>query len=192
MKIININLLGDRPPSLLPSNLNIDPELLLRGIVGAIIALILPLIIGFSVDKLMLGPAVAENDRILRDLGTNKNTASVLRKEKERAEALEKDYESLLKLARQSATWKSVLEEVRDLTPTDAWLTRLSIDGGNKLKIEGKALDYRAIAFFYTNFQNANHFARPVLGSLQSESVGGQAVIRFNLDCDINDQGLGG
>ncbi|MNX71485.1 Fimbrial assembly protein (PilN) [compost metagenome] len=97
-----------------------------------------------------------------------------------------------MKLARQSATWKSVLEEVRDLTPTDAWLTRLSIDGGNKLKIEGKALDYRAIAFFYTNFQNANHFARPVLGSLQSESVGGQAVIRFNLDCDINDQGLGG
>lgn len=192
MKVININLLGDRPASLLPSNLNIDPELLIKGGVGAALALLLPLIIGFSVDTFLLGPAIAENERLRQSIGSNTNAGKALKKDQERATALEKDYASLLSLAAQSATWKSVLEEVRDLTPTDAWLTKLSIEGTNKLKIEGKALDYRAIAFFYTNFQNANHFSRPMLGSLQSESVGGQAVIRFDLDCDINAQELGG
>lgn len=192
MKAININLLGDRPGSLLPSNLNIDPELVLRGVVGMAIALVVPTLIGFSVDKLLLQPAIAENEHLRQSIGTNKNTATVLKRDKEKAEALEKDYESLLRLARQSATWKTVLEEVRDLTPTDAWLTHLSINSGNRLRIEGKAIDYRAIAFFYTNFQNATNFSRPVLGSLQSETVGGQSVIRFSLDCDINIQGLGG
>lgn len=192
MKIININLLGDRPGNLLPAGLNIDPDLLVKGVVGAVLAFLIPTLTVFSVDTFLLGPAVAENEQILRDLGANNNAGKDLKKDKEKAEALEKDYEVLLGIAGQSATWKSVLEEVRDLTPTDAWLTRLSIESGNKLRLEGKALDYRAIAFFYTNFQNANHFARPVLGSLQSEGIGGQAIIRFSLDCDINVKGLGG
>jgi Tfp pilus assembly protein PilN len=188
MKIISINLVGERPVTklALAEGLNVDPMLILTVGVGLIAALSVPSLLGFVLDSFLINPTQAQIDQIKQSIGTNKGKASQLAVIQKQAQALEGDYNTLLTLARQSGEWKTVLEEIRDLTPTDMWLTHLEIDGGKKLKLEGSALDYRAIAFFYTNMQGASHFSHPVLGGLEAqEAQAGQPVIRFTLDCDL-------
>lgn len=196
MKTININLIGDRPAtrlSLTP-DLDIDPSLIVTAGAGLLGAFLLPMLIGVAIDTFLTNPANQEIDRLKSSIGANRGKATQLAQIQKQAQALEGDYGVLLSLAKQSATWKSVLEEVRDVTPTDMWLTGLSIakggPRGSRLKLQGKALDYRAIAFFYTNLQNATNFGHPVLGGLQTEMQGGQSVIVFTVDCDI--QSVGG
>ncbi|HEY9855109.1 MAG TPA: PilN domain-containing protein [Stenomitos sp.] len=194
MKTININLIGDRPSAglALAPELNIDPDLLITAAVGLVSAFLLPTLIGMAMDNFLIAPTQAE----IAQLKTSTNQSNAKTKEiariQKQAESLEGDYNTLLTLAKQSGAWKTVLEEVRDLTPTDMWLTRLTIEGGNKLRLEGTALDYRSIAFFYTNLQNAANFNHPVLGGLQSDPMGGQTVIRFTVDCDLAAQAVGG
>lgn len=194
MKTININLLGDRPASKLAfaPELNIDPGLLIAAVGGLAGAFLVPTLIGVVLDNFFIAPTQAEIAQLKQSTSQNRAKSKEISALQKKAEALEGDYNTLLTLAKQSGTWKLVLEEVRDLTPTDMWLTRLSISGGAKIKLEGTALDYRSIAFFYTNLQNAANFAHPVLGGLQSENSGGQTVIRFTVDCDLIAQVAGG
>lgn len=194
MKTISINLVGERPVSklALSPEFSIDPMLLVTAVVGLVSAFTVPSLLGVAIDNFLLNPTSAQIDRIKQSIGANKGRASQLGVIQKQAQSLEGDYNTLLTLARQTGEWKTVLEEIRDLTPTDMWLTHLSIESGNKLKLEGSALDYRAIAFFYTNLQGASHFSHPVLGGLQAEQAqSGQPVIRFTLDCDIR-QAVGG
>lgn len=194
MKTININLIGDRPASklALAPELDIDPGLLIAAVGGFAGAFLLPTMIGMVLDNFLITPTQAEIDRLKQSTNQSQvKTKEIARIQKE-AEALEGDYNTLLTLAKQSGAWKTVLEEVRDLTPTDMWLTKLAIEGGSKLKLEGTALDYRSIAFFYTNLQNAGNFNHPVLGGLQSETMGPQTVIRFTVDCDLAATPVGG
>lgn len=194
MKTININLIGDRPTAglALAPELNIDPGLLIAAVGGFAGAFLLPTLIGMVLDNFLIAPTSAEIEQLKASTSQSLVKTKEIERIQKQAEALEGDYTTLLNLAKQTGTWKTVLEEVRDLTPTDTWLTHLNIEGGSKLKLEGTALDYRSIAFFYTNLQNASNFNHPVLGGLQSDSVGGQTVIRFTVDCDLATEAVGG
>lgn len=194
MKTININLIGDRPSAglALAPELNIDPGLLLAAVGGLAGAFLLPTVVGMVLDNFLISPTQDEISRLKASTTQSTAKGKEIERIQKQAEALEGDYNTLLSLAKQSGTWKTVLEEVRDLTPTDMWLTRLTIAEGSKLRLEGTALDYRAIAFFYTNLQNAANFNHPVLGGLQSDPMGGQTVIRFSVDCDLAAEAVGG
>ncbi len=194
MKTININLIGDRPASklALAPELDIDPGLLIAAVGGLAGAFLLPTLIAMVLDNFFIAPTNAEIQQLQQSTTQSRAKSKEIESIQKQAEALEGDYNTLLTLAKQTGAWKTVLEEVRDLTPTDMWLTRLAIEGGSKLKLEGTALDYRSIAFFYTNLQNAGNFNHPVLGGLQSETMGPQTVIRFTVDCDLSANPVGG
>lgn len=194
MKTIDINLIGDRPASrlALAPELNIDPGLLIAAVGGLAGAFLLPTLIGMVLDNFLITPTDAEIAQMKAKTGQSQAKSKEIEEIQKKAEALEGDYETLLVLAKQSGAWKTVLEEVRDLTPTDTWLTRLAIVEGTKLRLEGTALDYRSIAYFYTNLQNAGNFNHPVLGGLQSDALGPQTVIRFTVDCDLAPVAVGG
>lgn len=186
MKQININLLGDVAPSLnLGGDLDIDPALIITGAVGLLSALVLPNVLAVLMDNFLINPTSARIEQIQASIGANKGKATRLAQMQKQLQSLEGDYNTLLALAKESSTWKTVLEEVRDVTPTDMWLTQLSIEGSSRLKLSGVAINYQSVAFFYTNLQNANSFQHPVLGGLQTESSGAQTLIRFNVDCDL-------
>lgn len=187
MKPITINLIGETSGPALGAlgELNIDPALIITGVVGLLVALIVPNLIGVIIDNFLINPANAQISQLQQSIGSNKGRAIQLTKLQKQLNSLEGDYSTLLSLAKESSTWKSVLEEIRDLTPTDLWLTSLSIDGGQKLHMSGAARSYQAIAFFYTNLQNAETLSHPVLGNLQSDEIGNQQIVRFSVDCDI-------
>lgn len=186
MKQININLLGDAAPSLsLPGELNIDPALVITGVVGLLSAFIVPNVLAVLIDNFLINPTSTRIEQIKTSIGANKGKATRLAQIQKQLQSLEGDYNTLLTLAKESSTWKSVLEEVRDVTPTDMWLTELRIEGSSKIKLSGVAINYQAIAFFYTNLQNGASFRHPILGGLQTESNAGQTLIRFNVDCDL-------
>lgn len=193
MTQININLLGDAAPSGLglSADLNLDPALIITGVVGMLSALIVPNVLAFLIDNYMIAPTEKHIEQIKTNIGANKGKATQLAQLQRQLNSMEGDYDTLLTLAQESSTWKSVLEEVRDVTPTDCWLTQLSIEGGTRLKMAGVAINYQAIAYFYTNLQNGTTFFRPILGGLQADQTGGQSTIRFNVDCDLK-PGAGG
>lgn len=193
MKPITINLLGEAAPEKLAlPGLNIDPQFLLTAVLSLGLGLLVPNVSNILIQNLGIDPAIAEITRLDQEIGASGNKASQMNTIQKEVEALESDYQVLLQLTQDSGRWKDTFEELRDLTPTDMWFTSLTVSGNNKMTLSGYALDYRAVAFFYTNLQKSRGFSQPVLGSIGSSVIDQQPVIQFQVDCDINPQGGGG
>jgi len=196
MKTITINLLGgdaQKPSGLpIPSGIDLDPVLILIALVGLVMSFGLPNVLTWGVDHFLNEPA----DRQIQDQKAQmaKNTSGSQRMlERQKVlEGLENDLKALQGLVGQGGTWAGVLEELRAITPTDLWLTDLKTDG-NRIEVNGSALDYKAVAYFYTNFQNSRNFAGPILGAInQTAGDNGRDVVRFSLRATIVTPGLSG
>lgn len=190
MKTITINLLGESSaePKLALSGLDIDPRLLITTVLSIGLGLLVPNLANVIIQNFMINPAIDRVAQLDSEIGASGNKATQLANVQKEIEALESDYRVLLQITKESGRWKDVFEELRDLTPTDMWFTNLQV-AENKLTLTGFALDYRAVAFFYTNLQKSRSFARPVLGAIGSTAIADQAVIQFQVDCDLTTTG---
>ena len=191
MKTITINLLGETSSEskLAIPGLDIDPQLLITAALSLGLGLLVPNVANTVLQNFMINPAMEKVAQLDTEIGASGNKATQLAKTQKDIEALESDYRVLLGITQESGRWKDMFEELRDLTPTDMWFTALAVDGNTRLTLTGYALDYRAVAFFYTNLQKSRSFARPVLGAIGSSVIDGQPVIQFQVDCDINPLG---
>ena len=191
MKTITINLLGEASSEskLAISGLDIDPQLLITAVLSLGLGLLVPNASNLILQNFMINPAMERVSQLETEIGASGNKATQLAKTQKDIEALESDYRVLLQITQESGRWKDMFEELRDLTPTDMWFTGLNVANNNKLTLTGYALDYRAVAFFYTNLQKSRSFARPVLGSIGSSVIDDQPVIQFQVDCDVNPTG---
>lgn len=191
MKTITINLLGESSSEskLALPGLDIDPQLLITAVLALGLGFLTPNVANWVLQTFMINPAVEQVAQLEQEIGASGNKATQLAQTQKEIESLESDYRVLLKLTQESGRWKDVFEELRDLTPTDMWFTGLTVGDNSKLTLTGYALDYRAVAFFYTNLQKSRSFARPVLGSIGSSVIDGQPVIQFQVDCDLNPLG---
>jgi len=191
MKTITINLLGETSSEskLAISGLDIDPQLLITAVLSLGLGLLVPNVTNMVLQNFMINPAIERVAQLDQEIGASGNKATQLAKTQKDIEALESDYRVLLQITQESGRWKDMFEELRDLTPTDMWFTGLHVIDNNKLTLTGYALDYRAVAFFYTNLQKSRSFARPVLGSIGSSVIDEQPVIQFQVDCDIHPTG---
>lgn len=192
MKTIDINLVGERTGSKTAlgalgnlRRLNLDYETLAPGVLALVAALIAPNVISWGVDTFLIAPTNARMEELQRDIGSNNSKAKKLARTQKQTTALESDYNALLVLSQQGSTWKTVLEQLRDYTPVDLWLTKMSFGKDSKLRIEGSALDYKSIAYFFTNLQGSTTFLRPVLGPMTSAEQGGQLLVNFSIDCEL-------
>lgn len=190
MKTITINLLGESSSEKLAiPGLDIDPQILITAAVSLGLGLLLPNLANIILQNVMINPAMEQVQQLDQQIGASGNKATKLANVQKEIQALESDYRILLQLTQESGRWKDMLEELRDLTPTDMWFTSLTVGENTNLKLTGYALDYRAVAFFYTNVQRSRSFARPVLGAIGSSVIDGQPVIQFQVDCDLNASG---
>jgi Tfp pilus assembly protein PilN len=190
MKTITINLLGDGTSEKfgLPG-LDVDPQLIVTAALSLGLGLLTPNVANMVLQHFLITPAIEQVAQLDQQIGASGTKATQLSNTQKEIEALESDYRVLLQLTQESGRWKDMLEELRDLTPTDMWFTQLNVDGNSRLMLTGYALDYRAVAFFYTNLQKSQSFARPVLGAIGSSVIDGQPVIQFQVDCDLNAPG---
>ncbi|HEY9766451.1 MAG TPA: PilN domain-containing protein [Chroococcales cyanobacterium] len=198
MITININLVGEKGSEKIKLPVDVDADML--GLVGVgaagfIVALLIPFFFNFIVDGVLLARAARESERLKGVLGKSSGEMAKIGEYRTHLRALEGEYNLLKTLVGQGAIWPSILEELRTLIPTDMWVTNVAI-GGNTLRITARALNYKAVAYFYTNLQNAKNFASPVLGPISSKggavtnekgqvAVGNQTSIDFNVTCQV-------
>ncbi len=190
MKTITINLLGESSSEKLAiPGLDIDPQLLITAALSLGLGLLVPNVANMVLQNFMINPAIEQVAQLDQEIGASGNKATRLANTQKEIQALESDYRVLLQLTQESGRWKDMFEELRDLTPTDMWFTGLTVEGNTRLTLTGYSLDYRAVAFFYTNLQKSRSFSRPVLGAIGSSVIDAQPVIQFQVDCDINPLG---
>ncbi len=199
MKYITVNLLGADAPRAgglpIPAGVDLDPGLIAVVLVGGILAFGLPQFATWGVDHFLNDPATAQIDAMKNEVSRSKSGSQQLVERQKELEGLETDLNSLQGLVGHGGTWAAVLEELRAITPTDAWLTDLRTDG-NHIEVTGNALDYKAVAYFYTNFQNSRNFAGPVLGAITEDAAtqgaGGRHVVKFTIRASLIAPGLSG
>lgn len=197
MKYININLLGpdaQKPSALpIPAGLEFDPVLIGIVLLGSLVSFGLPNVLTWGVEKFLNEPAASTIDANTKKLqGLKSGSLQLVERQKE-LETLEADLRALQGLVGVGGRWASILEELRAITPTDLWLTGLKTEG-DKLEMTGSALDYKAVAYFYTNFQNARNFAGPILGTVAEQAGidGSRPVVQFTMRASIVTPGVGG
>lgn len=198
MTLIAINLL---PPELRPQagsrgaglgGLSMDAEAkkpLLIGLVVALFACALP----FGLQAFWLDPrlqAVVDEEQRLeaekQKYNTNLQTLNALEQQRD---VLKQQLELLTRVAGGGASWGTVLNELRGLTPASLWLEGFTIDPTlGAVTLKGGALDYEAVAFLQRNLQTSEFFLHPVLTRTERRegSTNGMSSVTFELKADID------
>ncbi|MBI6547009.1 MAG: PilN domain-containing protein [Cyanobacteria bacterium NC_groundwater_1444_Ag_S-0.65um_54_12] len=194
MRTININLLAPEPAAAtglsLPSQLDIDPLLILIGVIGVAVSFGIPNLTKWGVITFLCEPADRQIAEQEAELKHSEHGSQELVKRQKLVEGLETDYQVLQGLFSKRGVWVNILEELRGLTPTDVWFDSLTTTG-NDITIVGNALDYRAIAYFYTNFQHARNFTAPSLSGIKLGAAGDQSLVSFTLKATLAGAGSG-
>lgn len=59
--------------------------------------------------------------------------------------------------------WSSLLEEIRNRTPSNLWVGKIDINDALQLNISGETFDHKTVALFLANLQDSPSFSNVVL-----------------------------
>lgn len=62
-----------------------------------------------------------------------------------------------------SFKWSALLEEVRDRTPSNLWITKIDVTDAFQINISGETFDHKTVALFLANLQDSPKFKNVVL-----------------------------
>lgn len=62
-----------------------------------------------------------------------------------------------------SFKWSTLLEEVRDRTPSNLWITKIDVTDAMQINIGGETFDHKTVALFLANLQDSPKFKNVVL-----------------------------
>lgn len=62
-----------------------------------------------------------------------------------------------------SFKWSNLLEEIRDRTPSNLWITKIDVTEDLKLNLGGETFDHKTVALFLANLQDSPKFKNVVL-----------------------------
>ena len=62
-----------------------------------------------------------------------------------------------------SFKWSSLLEELRDRTPSNLWVTKVDVTDTFQISIAGETFDHKTVALFLANLQDSPKFRNVVL-----------------------------
>lgn len=62
-----------------------------------------------------------------------------------------------------SFKWSSLLEEVRDRTPSNLWITKIDVTDAMQINIGGETFDHKTVALFLANLQDSPKFKNVIL-----------------------------
>lgn len=78
----------------------------------------------------------------------------------------------LVRLSEESYPWRSILIHLGTMTVDGVWLSEVTMPKSNELEIQGKAIQYEALAEFLQKFEGDKEFfpSAPILKSAQAEA----------------------
>jgi len=59
--------------------------------------------------------------------------------------------------------WSALLEEIRDRTPSNLWVSKIDINDSYQLNISGETFDHKTVALFLANLQDSPSFSNVIL-----------------------------
>lgn len=109
------------------------------------------------------------DEQLVRKEQLERRKAELETKEKELAKVTEE--RDILKQKRDILLWASgsnfkmsgLLEEIRERTPSNLWVSKIDISDALSLSITGKTFDHKTVALFLANLQDSPFFTNVVL-----------------------------
>jgi Tfp pilus assembly protein PilN len=62
-----------------------------------------------------------------------------------------------------SFKWSNLLEEIRDRTPSNLWITKIDVTDALQINIGGETFDHKTVALFLANLQDSPKFKNVIL-----------------------------
>ncbi len=130
-----------------------------------------------------LGAKKAERDQLKSEIALYNTQLGELKRLEARKLELSKTNDILVSIVRDKVAFSKILNEIRKNTPTKVWITSLSIDASQKVKLTGYTVEanYKFVAAFLLNLGNSPMFDKPVLEYSKNATVNKQDVVQFEI-----------
>lgn len=100
---------------------------------------------------------------------------------KRQIEAARRKEQVLRQLESMRVAWDSVLDELRDVMPTDVWLIRIEARDDGSFSFNGFGMSYEAVARFMVSLEKSPRFRGVDLTLVQQQTLLGRDVVNFSL-----------
>lgn len=130
--------------------------------------------------------SVAEEDAtVQQEIDKYNTTLNDLKKQADTKELLRKQLSTLQNVAGVTASWGTILDELRQITPGNLWFDNFKADSSaSSITISGNALDYGSVAYFHRNLEHSEYFSDPVLGNT-TMSNGPVPTVKFDMKVTV-------
>jgi Tfp pilus assembly protein PilN len=138
-----------------------------------VILIILPIIIAVS-SMIVLNTLKTEQERKkaeLKDLiaSLERQLSELNTIEKER-DLLKKEKAILEYVTGKTYKWSKLLEEIRNVTPINLWISSFTVDAAYNMSINGKTFDHKTVALFVTNLLHSSFFSEASIVSTNKDT----------------------
>lgn len=161
---LSINLLGYEVREELAKNsggLKLSKPLVI-SIALILLALLINIVSYFVVVSLRDEQIVRKEELDRRKTELESKSKELKDKETQR-DTLKQKKEIILWASGNSFKWSALLEEVRDRTPSNLWITKIDVTDAFQLNISGETFDHKTVALFLANLQDSPKFRNVVL-----------------------------
>ncbi|HEY9723056.1 MAG TPA: PilN domain-containing protein [Oscillatoriaceae cyanobacterium] len=189
MATININLLPEELRSGTSGGgggADLPPMEALVPIVLAVVVAVLIAAVPTLANMLWLDPQdqalQATGQQLDADIGKYKAVLKKVKVLSDNQQELRQQLATLQSVAQGRAPYADMLNELRSLTPEDLWFDSLKTDSTKgTVEVDGDALDYNSVAYFYHNLAHSDFFQDPELGQTEMSSTNGVELVKFQL-----------
>lgn len=127
-----------------------------------LLALIINIVSYFIVVGLRDGQ-IARKEELDRRKTELESKSKELKDKEAQRDVLKQKKNILLWASGNSFKWSSLLEELRDRTPSNLWVTKVDVTDTFQISIAGETFDHKTVALFLANLQDSPKFRNVVL-----------------------------
>ncbi|MCC2669214.1 MAG: Tfp pilus assembly protein ATPase PilM [Armatimonadetes bacterium] len=163
-----------------------------RALLGAAAALALAVVLGtWQFDRMRAGSAgIEEASRLNQQAADDRKLLTALVKQREK---LRNQWEAIG--GAQAASADEPLELLRKaaaIAPPGVWLTEMSFERGQPLRLQGTARDAAQVNKWLRSLERVGEFRAVELGFLRSANVADTPVTQFRIDCTVSNPAAAG
>lgn len=156
-----------------------------RAVAGMVAALALAVALGsWQFDRQRRSAAdLEEADRLTQQSSQDRKLTTALAKQREKLKGQWGALEGTVSSADDPPL--ELLRRAASLAPAGVWLTEMSFERGQPLRLQGSTQDAAQVGRWQRSLEQAGGFRAVELGYLRSATVGDTAVTQFRIDCTL-------
>lgn len=125
-------------------------------------------------------------DRIEAQIGAIRADVEAVEKVQRRTADIRKRIDEAEAISAEGLASGRVMREVRDIIPSDIWLSSLSINPDGGVSLAGDTFSMESVARFALAIEDSPMFGEAHVGSVSLAAEGDYEVYDFNIDCMLD------